>query len=127
MAIAGFLFYRYSKGGAHSQTLFIKERTSVCISSLSLYADVMGSALGVTIDFSGAKAEDKDLEDKDDRRRNSLAFYISQFVEYEEDDFGPLILLVQKDKNAKNGGKPPTIRNSSKIDELFRALLYHRA
>lgn len=75
----------------------------------------MGSALGVKIDFSGAKVEEKLLEEKDDRRRNSLAFYISQFVEYEEDDFGPLIELVQKDKHAKNGGKPPTIRNSSKF------------
>jgi hypothetical protein len=73
----------------------------------------MGAALGVTYDFTGAKAEDKDLEDRDDRRRNSLAFYISQFVEYEDDNFGPLIALVQKDKNAKTGGKPPTIRNSS--------------
>lgn len=73
----------------------------------------MGGALGVTIDFSGAKVEEKDIEEKDDRRRNSLAFYISQFVEYEDDNFGPLIELVQKDKNSKNGGKPPTIRNSS--------------
>ena len=72
----------------------------------------MGAALS-TIDFSGAKSEDKDLEEKDDRRRNSLAFYISQFVDFEEDDFGPLIANVQKDKNAKTGGKPPTIRNSS--------------
>lgn len=75
----------------------------------------MGAALGVKIDFSGAKVEEKDLEEKDDRRRNSLAFYISQFVEFEDDDFGPLIELVQKDKHAKTGGKPPTIRNSSKL------------
>lgn len=74
----------------------------------------MGATLGVKIDFSGAKVEEKDLEEKDDRRRNSLAFYISQFVEFEDDDFGPLIASVQKDKHSKSGGKPPTIRNSSK-------------
>lgn len=73
----------------------------------------MGSAIGVKIDFSGAKVESKEFEEKDDRRRNSIAFYISQFVEYEEDDFAPLIEIVQKDKNSKTGGKPPTIRNSS--------------
>ena len=77
----------------------------------------MGSALGVKIDFSGAKVESKEIEVKDDRKRNSLAFYISQFVEYEEDDFVPLIEAVRKDKTAKNGGKPPTIRNSSKLPE----------
>lgn len=82
----------------------------------------MGGTLGVTIDFSGAKVEDKEIEEKDDRRRNSLAFYISQFVEYEDDNFGPLIELVQKDKNSKNGGKPPTIRNSSKCSDTFVAL-----
>lgn len=74
----------------------------------------MGAAIGVKIDFSGARVETKDTEEKDDRKRNSLAFYISQFVEYDDDNFGPLIEAVQKDKNAKTGGKPPTIRNSSK-------------
>jgi hypothetical protein len=73
----------------------------------------MGAAIGVKIDFSGARVESKEIEEKDDRRRNSLAFYISQFVEYEDDNFGPLIESVQKDKNSRNGGKPPTIRNSS--------------
>lgn len=75
----------------------------------------MGAAIGVTIDFSGAKVDSKEIVEKDDRKRNSLAFYISQFVEYEDDNFGPLVELVQKDKNSKNGGKPPTIRNSSKF------------
>jgi hypothetical protein len=73
----------------------------------------MGGALGVQIDFTGAKADDKDLEEKDNRKRNSIAFYISSFVEFEEDNFGPLIEVVMRDKNAKTGGKPPTIRNSS--------------
>jgi hypothetical protein len=73
----------------------------------------MGGVIGVKIDFSGAKVEAKEIEEKDDRRRNSLAFYISQFVEYEDDNFGPLIEIVQKDKNSRTGGKPPTIRNSS--------------
>mmetsp|Transcript_19406 Transcript_19406/g.43250 ORF Transcript_19406/g.43250 Transcript_19406/m.43250 type:complete len:461 (-) Transcript_19406:111-1493(-) len=72
----------------------------------------MGGALGVQIDFTGAKADDKDLEEKDNRKRNSIAFYISSFVEFEEDNFGPLIEVVMRDKNAKTGGKPPTIRNS---------------
>mmetsp|Transcript_24001 Transcript_24001/g.40079 ORF Transcript_24001/g.40079 Transcript_24001/m.40079 type:complete len:83 (+) Transcript_24001:258-506(+) len=75
----------------------------------------MGGALGVTIDFSGAKVEEKTLEEKDNRKRNSFAFYISQFVEYEEENFTPLVDLVIRDKNAKHGGKPPNIRHSSKI------------
>jgi hypothetical protein len=55
---------------------------------------------------------DKDLEEKDDRRRNSLAFYISQFVTYEGEDFAPLVEVIMKDKYPKTGGKPPTVRHS---------------
>lgn len=79
----------------------------------------MGSVIGVKIDFSGAKVESKEIDVKDDRKRNSLAFYISQYVEFEEDDFVPLIEAVKKDKHAKNGGKPPTIRNSSNYPSLY--------
>lgn len=73
----------------------------------------MGGVLGVKIEFSGAKIEDKELEDKDDRRRNSLAFYITQFINYDGDDFNVLIENVKKDKFSKSGGKPPTVRASS--------------
>jgi hypothetical protein len=84
----------------------------------------MGGALGVKIDFSGAKVEDKDLEEKDDRRRNSLAFYISQFVSHEEDDFSSIIEAVVKDKHAKTGGKPPNVRASSKLDDIKENCVY---
>lgn len=74
----------------------------------------MGGVLGVKIEFSGAKIEDKELEDKDDRRRNSLAFYITQFINYDGDDFNVLVENVKKDKFSKTGGKPPAVRASSK-------------
>ncbi len=70
--------------------------------------------MGVQVNMTGIKIEGKDLEDKDDRRRNSLAFYVSQYVSYEEDEYGPLVEVVKKDKYAKFGGKPPTVRPSSK-------------
>lgn len=60
------------------------------------------------------KVEERDHEERDDRRRNSLAFYISQFVQYENEDFNPLIDTVMLDKYAKTGGKPPAVRHSSK-------------
>jgi len=58
------------------------------------------------------KVEEREHEERDDRRRNSLAFYISQFVQYEEEDFAPLIDTVLHDKYAKTGGKPPAVRHS---------------
>lgn len=75
----------------------------------------MGSAITKTFDFSGSAIEKKDLEIKDDRRRNSLAFYISQYIEFDNDDYSPLVKLIEKDKYNKSGGKPPIIRNSSKF------------
>lgn len=76
----------------------------------------MGAAASLIfpkIDFGGDKSADKDLVHHDNRRRNSLAFYVSQFVDFEEDDFAPLIEGVKADKISKNGGKPPNIRHSS--------------
>jgi hypothetical protein len=74
----------------------------------------MGGAIGVQVNMTGIKIEGKDTDDKDDRRRNSLAFYVSQFVSYEGEDFTNLLEIVKKDKYAKSGGKPPTVRPSSK-------------
>lgn len=71
----------------------------------------MGSGFGVQFDFAG-KIEDK-IEIKDDRRRNSLAFYIARFNQFEEDDFNILVEEVKKDKQ-KNGGKANNIKVSSK-------------
>ena len=73
----------------------------------------MGSAITRTFDFSGKAVEKKDLEIKDDRRRNSLAFYISQYIEFNDDEYNPLVKLIERDKHSKTGGKPPIIRNSS--------------
>ncbi len=75
----------------------------------------MGGAIGVKVDMTGVKIEGKDNDDKDDRRRNSLAFYISQFVANEEDSYDFVSDLIKKDKYAKFGGKAPTIRPSSKF------------
>lgn len=77
----------------------------------------MGGALAVFQTQSASptlKIEDKDLDEKDHRRRNSLAFYITQFVNYEGEDFGPVVEAVMKDKYASTGGKPPLVRHSSK-------------
>jgi hypothetical protein len=60
------------------------------------------------------KNDDKD-EEKDPRRRNSLAFYISQFVNYEGEDFMKVVEAVKQDKYSKTGGKPPNVRNSSEF------------
>ncbi len=67
---------------------------------------------------SSANANDDPAED-DGRRRNSLAFYISQFVNYDGEDFAPLLESVLKDKYAKTGGKMPVARPSSKFLFVF--------
>ena len=74
--------------------------------------NVMG-AIVAKAEAVAAKIENKDLEDKDDRRRNSLAFYINQFVGFDGEDYMNLIEAVKQDKYAKFGGKPPTVRPSS--------------
>ena len=73
----------------------------------------MGNVLGIKSESIGAKIENKDIDDRDDRRRNSLAFYINQFVKYEGDDYATLVEQVKQDKYAKFGGKAPTVRPSS--------------
>jgi hypothetical protein len=104
----------------------------------------MGSAVGTVMNLtksavttisaidSGGKKDGKDVDDKDDdkdrdpRRRNSLAFYVSQFVNYEGDEFAKVIEAVKADKYAKTGGKPPNVRNSSNslIAFVFSFLLF---
>jgi len=60
------------------------------------------------------RVEDKNLDAlKDTRRRNSLAFYISRYVEFEDDDFGPLVEEVRQDKLVNNP-KTAIIKVSSK-------------
>lgn len=76
---------------------------------------VMGAAAAVfnrNVTFS-ISIDEKDLA-KDPRRRNSLAFYISEFVQYEDEDYEPLVEIVRNDKFAKFGGKTPNVRHSSK-------------
>ena len=41
-------------------------------------------------------ADKEDSIKKDGRRRNSMAFNIMQFMQYEEDDFGPLVDKVRQ-------------------------------
>lgn len=58
----------------------------------------MGAAASVftKLDFSGGSEEKVEVK-KDTRRRNSLAFNISQFVTWPEDDFNPLCEQIRKD------------------------------
>ena len=69
----------------------------------------------VTVSNEAAKREEE-VEERDPRRRNSLAFYVSQFVNFEGEDFAKVIEAVKADKYSKTGGKPPNIRNSSKSE-----------
>ncbi len=71
-----------------------------------------------SIAFSNTQIDDHDLEVRDDRRRNSLAFNISSFVQWEEDEYDKLVESVRHDKLGKNGGKPHALRPSSKVHEF---------
>ncbi len=81
----------------------------------------MGAVI-TRVEGAASKFDDKELEGKDDRRRNSLAFYISQFVPYEDEDYKKLIDAVKADKNSKTGGKPPVVRASSKFEDFSLVL-----
>ena len=54
-------------------------------------------------------------EVKDERRRNSLAFYISSYMDFEGEDFQALVTAVEKDRYAKMGGKVPVFKDTSEI------------
>jgi hypothetical protein len=81
----------------------------------------MGAVLGVKVSMAG-RIEERNLESKDDRRRNSLAYNISQFVSYEKDDFAPMIASIMKEKYSKTGGKPPVIK-PSKFSKIADAII----
>lgn len=73
----------------------------------------MGSAMGVVQMGAMMTGDNKDSEQKDSRRRNSLAFFVSQFASSEGDNYDALLEAVKKEKFAKTGGKPPAHRPSS--------------
>eukprot|EP01036_Dinobryon_divergens_P030701 gene30701-39985_t len=87
----------------------------------------MGSAIGSfrKIDFAAGTGVDDHGEEKkiDDRRRNSLAFYISEFVLYdndkENDNYKALIDLVKNERKAKHASVRP-----SKFSKLADTILH---
>lgn len=91
--------------------------------------NIASSISGGKVEVVGGKDNNEDKEDekdRDNRRRNSLAFYVAQFVNFEGDDFGKVIEAVKADKYSKNGGKAPNIRNSSKCSANFVSKHIHR-
>ncbi len=83
----------------------------------------MGGIVSGNISFTGPKIEDNELEIRDDRRRNSLAYNISTFVQWEEDEYVKLVESVKHDRMGKNGGKPHALRPSSKLSvDVFKNL-----
>jgi len=63
-------------------------------------------------------------EVKDERRRNSLAFYISSYVEFEGEEYQALVTAVEKDRHAKTGGKAPVFKDTSESEIAAAATLY---
>ena len=72
------------------------------------------SAFG-KMDWSGGGEADKKEEAADPRRRNSLAFYISQYVTWTEDDFDPLVDMVKKDMIANGAIKKEKVTKNGRI------------
>jgi len=70
-----------------------------------------GLSMGARFDFTGSKIDVRD-EVKDERRRNSLAFYISSYVEFEGEEYQALVTAVEKDRHAKTGGKAPVFKDT---------------
>lgn len=72
----------------------------------------MGS--GVSFDAGGA-GDDK--AKKDSRKRNSLAYNIVKFIEWEEDDYGPLVDEIRTYKAEQNAGRKDKITKFSRMAE----------
>lgn len=70
---------------------------------------------GISFDAAGGGEDDK-LK-KDTRRRNSLAYNIIKFVEYEEDDYAPLIADIKKSKADIDGIQKEKITKFSRMAE----------
>lgn len=59
-------------------------------------------ALGSKVSFfSSDNADDQDLIKRDDRRRNSLAFYIARYNKFDGDDYTPLIEEIRLEQAPK--------------------------
>ena len=72
----------------------------------------MGSviaSLNAQVGFIDAQEKNDEDENKDKRRRNSLAFYISEYVSFEKDNYEELVEAV---KNDISGGKKVKVRHS---------------
>ncbi len=76
--------------------------------------------MGGGISFDSTGADEGAVKKKDPRRRNSFAFNISKFVQYEEEDYTPLINDI-KEELAKQSQKKPKVTKFSKVaDNILR-------
>ena len=73
---------------------------------------------GVSFDMGGGGA-DEDTKKKDPRRRNSLAFNIKRFNDWDEDDYGPLVEEVRS-ALAEQGVKKEKITKFSRMAGEYR-------
>jgi hypothetical protein len=64
-------------------------------------------------------ADEEKAAKKDQRRRNSLAFNIMNFVGYEEDDFTPLVDKIRQSIVEQNGNRKDKITKFSKIADAI--------
>ena len=81
----------------------------------------MGGGIGgFKLNFSGL-GEEKEEVKKDNRRKNSLAFNIAKFVQYEEDDFAPLIDAIQKERLSVKQLKIPKVTKFTKLADSILA------
>jgi hypothetical protein len=72
--------------------------------------------MGGGISFDSGGAEDDDKGKKDPRRRNSLAFNIKRFNDWDEDDFSPLVEEI-RGALAEQGLKKEKITKFSRMAE----------
>ena len=77
--------------------------------------------MGGGVSFAAGSGEDEEKKKKKDgRRRNSLAYNISTFIQYEEDDFQPLCDKVRQDLVAQGLKKEKVTKFSKVADAVLR-------